>query len=337
MRRAAIGIVAPSSRVPAVEFALGVGKLKAEGFSVFSHPQVKNKHLFFSGTDWERAQAFFDFAKDPRFPVIWCARGGYGVIRILPLLERLCSEKGRPGKKLLVGFSDATALMEYARTRWGWSALHAEMPGLRNFCTLEEDVWKSMIRWVRGEKTGEPWKRLRFVGKAPKKEIRAPMVGGNLIVWSSLLGTPFAPQARGKMLFFEEIGESIYRIDRMIHQIALSGGFDGVKAVVLGEFVDCKDQTSRVLARLPHPQRLAEVLKNPGPHDLKPLRKTWKAQSLIPKLFAEIGERFKVPVAYGLPAGHGPGFVPVPLGAEYRLDPQGWLRLGQWDWLKSSE
>ena len=84
-----IGVVAPSSVVPPIELKLGTELLRKEGFEVAVHPQCRKAHLYFAGRDEERAQAFFEFASDSRFDVLWCARGGYGAARILPMLEEM--------------------------------------------------------------------------------------------------------------------------------------------------------------------------------------------------------------------------------------------------------
>src|SRR4051812_48440513 len=87
-----IGVIAPSGKVARIELDIGIAKLRSEGFSVTVHSQCKKSHLFFAGTDEERAEAFFEFARSPEIDILWCARGGSGAIRILPLLEKL--EKG---------------------------------------------------------------------------------------------------------------------------------------------------------------------------------------------------------------------------------------------------
>jgi muramoyltetrapeptide carboxypeptidase len=328
-----IGIVAPSSQTPVVEFTLGVEALRREGFNVFVHPQVKKSHWFFAGRDAERAQAFFDFAIDPRFPVLWCARGGYGAIRLLPLLERMTAERGIPEPKLLVGYSDATALLEYVRTRWGWATLHAPMPGLRKFVTLSRREWSAMSGWVRGEAVTEPWGKLKLVGRVPRGGVHGRLCGGNLSVWTALVGTPFAPRARGKIVFFEDIGESLARIDRMVSQLAFSGSLEGARAIVLGNFLDCGDAIARVLTRMP---KSKAGVKSPEPKDLGPLRRRLDARAVILEIFAQLAEHYGIPLAHGLPAGHGPGHAPLPLGAEYRLRPDGRLTLDSWDWLADS-
>jgi muramoyltetrapeptide carboxypeptidase len=335
MLRTAVGIVAPSSVVPPVEFTLGVEQLKEAGFSVYVHPQCGRRHLFFAGTDEERARAFYDFAVDSSLSVLWCARGGHGAVRILPYLDRIAAERGVPEPKLLVGYSDATALLEYVRTRWGWHGLHAPMPGLREFSTLERREWKAITRLVKGRDVASPWgkRRLRFFGKRPARAIRAQLVGGNLSVWASLMGTPFAPRARDKILFFEDVSEALYRVDRMVQQLAGAGAFEKAKAIVLGEFESCLDSVPKVLMAVPAPRARGRILRQPAPQDLGALRPRIAQRRGLREIFGEIGERWRLPVAYGLPVGHGPGHSPLPIGAQYRLTPDGTFELADWGWL----
>src|SRR5579872_6885915 len=164
MARLKIGVIAPSSQVPVVELKLGLEALQAEGFRLKIHPQVKKSHLFFAGSDEERARAFFDYAVDPQFDALWCARGGYGALRVLPLLEKMTAERGIPDQKLLVGYSDATILLEYVRARWGWPVLHAPMPSMRSFTILKTGEWKSLVRCVNGDAEPPDWsgEKLKF-------------------------------------------------------------------------------------------------------------------------------------------------------------------------------
>lgn len=330
-----IGIIAPSSQVPKVELQLGVERLKQEGFGVQVHKQVKKSHLFLAGKDEERAQAFLDYAYDPRISVLWTGRGGYGSIRVLPLLDRAVAERGLPPRKLLAGFSDTTAIMHYVQDQWNWSALHAAMPGGRIFFLQKEAEWKALMAWVRQEKAALPFSRkLRFATARPGSVIEAPLVGGNLSVWASLAGTSYQPNAEGKIVFFEDVTESLYRLDRMLQQVALAGMLRGAKAIVLGNFDACGDTPPSGLARLPAPKRMKQVLERPGPRDLAPLRKKLAPEKTIPLIFGEVGEKLGIPVAFGLPVGHGPEYAPLPLGARYRLSPEGRLELVSWDWIK---
>lgn len=321
MSRLTLGIIAPSSKVPLSELELGVGCLKEAGFSVKVHPQCRKQSFLFAGEDEVRARAFFDYAVDGGLPVLWCARGGYGAIRILPYLDRLTSERGIPEKKLLVGYSDATALLEYVRVRWNWSSLHGPMPGGRSFKELSAGERKPLYRLVRGQETGLGWerKKLRFAGVSPEREIRGELIGGNLTVWTSMIGTPYAPQAKGKILFFEDVGEAVYRIDRMAQQLRLSGTLRDARAIVLGSFEGCEDTVPL-------------VLPDGKGRKLVPLRKKLDAAKAIRRIFRDLGDELGIPVAYSLPVGHGKGKASLPLGGSYALSPEGRLELLRWDW-----
>jgi muramoyltetrapeptide carboxypeptidase len=339
-----IGVVAPSSKLPLIEFRLGLDWIREAGMHPIVHPHCKKSHLFFAGTDEERARAFFDYAVDPRFSVLWSARGGYGAARILPYLEAFTAERGVPDRKLLLGYSDATALIEYVRNRWGWATLHAPMPAMRKFRLQKTDEWNSLLHFIYGDSSKKltksatpPWekKALKFITRAPKKTIEAELVGGNLAVWTSLIGTPYAPLAKGKMLFLEDVDEPLYRIDRMLQQVAQAGGFKDVKAILLGNFLNCKDTVAKVLGVEPtDAASLSRLLNDPKPEELKPLRKKLDDLRGLHEIFAEMGDRLGIPVAIGMPVGHGPEIAALPLGADYQLDRKGRLKLLAWDWIE---
>ncbi len=332
-----IGIVAPSSKVPQVELKLGVEKIREAGFEVSVHSQCKKSHLFFAGTDEERSSALIEYAKDPEISVIWCARGGSGAIRILPWLDQWSPRGQTPTRKLMIGYSDSTALMEYARKNWGWSILHAPMPSMRKFSLLDPEDWSALESWIQQKKTSAPWQhqKLEYWSHPPRRSVSGTLLGGNLTVWSGLMGTPYESDPGRSLLFFEDIDEGLYRIDRMLQQQILSGAWDQVQAIVLGNFLNCRDHAPLVLKRHPELGIRARVLNSPAPEELKPLRKTFAQEQGLRKIWSDVGQRLRVPVAFGLPVGHGPEVSPLPLGARYRLSPEGYLELVQWDWLKA--
>lgn len=329
-----IGVVAPSSVVPAHELALAVERLRAAGLEVRVHPQTRRRHRFFAGTDAERADAFLEFARDPAIRVIWCGRGGSGAIRTLDELRRRLGDGPKPpAGKLLVGYSDATVLMEFVRREWGWATLHGPMPGLREFSVLRAAHLDALVALVRGERPATMpslARPLRWLTASPKAPIEGELVGGNLTVWASALGTPFEAEARGKLLFFEDVGEAPYRIDRQLSQLSLSGRLDGVRALVLGTFERCEDAVPSVLRRRPRGRTVERVLRSPKPAELRPLRPLLPKSRILRELFAELGERHGFAVAEGLPVGHGPEYPPLPLGGRYRLEPDGRLSLLEW-------
>ncbi len=336
MRPLHIELIAPSSVVPQIELGLGLERLREHGFDFKLHPQCKKEFRFFAGTDAERAGAFLEAAYNPKSNVLWCVRGGYGAARLLPILEAEFKKRGKPPVKLLVGFSDATALIEFVQRRWGWSVLHAPMPGLRKFALLGEPEWSSLVSWIRGEVPSQPWgvrtMKLKWLTPRPKADLEGLLVGGNLAVFSTLIGTPYLPKTRGKIVFFEDTDEPLYRLDRIVTQLRLSKVLEGARAIVLGNFSNCSDPVSMVLAKAPV-RNWQRMVTAPKPSELKPLREKLDPKSTIFKIFSEFGRDLGVPVAQGLPVGHGPEKFPLPMGAHYRLSRLGVFEFKKWEWI----
>jgi muramoyltetrapeptide carboxypeptidase len=334
MKKIRIGIVAASSVVPKAEFCVGVTHLRDNGFDVTVHPDVLAQHFTFAGTDEQRVNSLFDFAHDDQFDVIWTARGGYGATRLLPRLDQLTRERGIPPRKLLVGYSDVTPLHEYVRSRWNWATLHAPMPAALSFVKLRPEEWLAIVACVQGERPAFAWEQtqLRFMNESPAKPIRGELIGGNLSLWAAMTGTPYAPVGRGKILFFEDVGEPPYRIDRMITQLAQSGAFDGALAIVLGDFTDCADEDNQCLKPLAEGEDPRKLLENVETREKISLRRVYTLDESLAEIFGTVVARMKIPVAVGLPVGHGPNYSPLPLGASYELSFNGKLRLVSWDW-----
>lgn len=325
--RTSVGIVAASSIVPSLEFELGVACLRKHGFSVKVHPQVLSQHFTFPGDDETRAKALFQYAFDRSLNVVWMARGGYGAARILPILDELTARHGRPPRKLLVGYSDVTVLHEYVRHRWGWETLHAPMPAASNFTTLPEDTIEAIVSAVRIGGAQFPWERtpLQFLTAPPADTISAELVGGNLTLWTTLMGTAYQPIIDDRMLFFEDLNEAPYRIDRYVTQIDQAGGFDGCAGIILGDFTQCEDEKTDCALPLQEGENLGDVQLSSRPR--VPLRRTYTIDEALMETFGNLGIRRNIPVAKGLLVGHGPNFNPLPLGVEYRLHPNGQLEL----------
>lgn len=319
-----VGIFAASSIVPPIEFAVGIEHLKKFGFEPRIAEQVLAHHFMFPGTDESRAQSIYDFAMDPTIQVLWAARGGYGAGRLLPILDKLTRDRGAPPRrKLLIGYSDVTVLHEFVRTRWGWSTLHAPMPAASNFAQLDKDEWSAIVDCVKSKAMAPPWESetLQWMTAAPSAPIRAELIGGNLSLWAALAGTPYAQSGKGKLIFLEDVDEAFYRIDRMMIQLEQSGAFEGARAIVLGDFTNCKDENNTRRATAASDERI-------------PLRKVFEQDEAFEHIFADLSRRTDVPIAQGLGVGHGPHYAPLPLGATYELSPAGRLKLLKWDWFE---
>jgi muramoyltetrapeptide carboxypeptidase len=324
MGRVRVGIVAPSSAVGQVELGNGVARLREGGFDVVVHPKCARLHYTFAGADRERAEALFGYARDPNVDVVWAAGGGYGATRLLPLLDAMTQTRGKPPRKLLLGYSDVTVLHEYVRSRWGWSTLHFPMPSAASFCRIEPRQFQAAVALVNGRRPDEEiWGAAKFLANPPTQPIRGMIVGGNLSLWAALAGTPYEPATpRGRFVFLEDIDEAPYRIDRMTTQLVQSGAFDGAAAIVLGDFTNCEDNN------------VAQVLAADGSGQKVPLRPRISLEQAMEETFARLGRERGITVAAGLPVGHGPNYAPLPLGAEYELGVDGRLKLVEWDWLR---
>ncbi|MCC7442083.1 MAG: LD-carboxypeptidase [Bdellovibrionales bacterium] len=327
-----VRVVAPSSALGRVELDLGLARMRAAGWRADADPRCRKVWMFYAGTDAERAQAFVDAAWDASVEVVWAARGGYGAQRLLPLLEKATAERGLPPRKLYVGYSDSTALFDFLRVRWGWAVVHGPMPALLDFGGQNTKEWA----WLRGlveqgvsTPIVAPARAMKFLGSAPAAPVRGRLSGGNLTVWASLSGTPFAaPRGQSEeILFWEDITESLSRIDRMVHQALQTGRLAATRALVLGEFVECHDGVPMVLAKAPSAGRKA--VKAPAK---KPLRPKVSDAKGIREIFGELGSRLGIPVALGFPSGHGARNLALPLGAQVELTPRGELRVAEWDW-----
>src|SRR6185436_10415367 len=202
--------------------------------------------------------------------------------------DQLTRERGRPKRaKLLVGYSDVTVLHEFVRHRWGFATLHASMPAGMSFSQLRDEEREPTLACARGEPTRFAWEKtqLNFMDGAPNEPITAEIVGGNMALWTSVIGTPYAGQASGKMLFLEDVDERPYRLDRMLTQLVQSGGLDGVRAIILGDFTNCDDEGSNVLKPLDASEDPRSLLQGVEKRERVPLRKLYPIDAALREVF----------------------------------------------------
>lgn len=323
-----VALAAPSGVVPGAELTAGLERMRGAGLAVPDAAEcggLLGRHFVFAGSDEVRAAGFWDAAWDRGSEVVWCVRGGYGAARILPELERRTIAEGVPPRKLLCGYSDITALHEFVRSRWGWASLHCEMPAGKAFAKMSEEDFTDTVQLVRRENATRPgWSRvtLQPSGVDVLNDLAGTLVGGNLTVLASLVGTAFAvDNSGGRLLFLEDVAEAPYRLDRYLNQLWQGGVFRGVRAVVLGTFHDCHDAPSTTTSAA-------------GGQEPVPVRPRLEEAEWARHVWGEFSLASRIPVMGTLPVGHGPEKSPLPLGAKYKLTGSGKLELLSWDWLE---
>ena len=233
-----IRIVAPAGKIKKEFVASGVEWLRNEGYEVIVGDHVQDELNNFAGTDEDRLFDLQQALDDPDASAVICARGGYGTIRVI---DRIDFSRFLKYPKWVVGFSDITILHNLLN---GLEVASVHGPMLRHFpgtgISPSESVQK-LFSVLKGGKLTYVVQHNSF-NRSEKTE--AELIGGNLSIIYSLLGTPNDLDFTGKILFIEDIGEYLYHIDRMIHSLKYSGAFDKIAGLVVGDFTDMKDSRS---------------------------------------------------------------------------------------------
>lgn len=276
-----IGVVALSGPVRRARVRRGVSLLRAAGYRVSLGRHLFARRGYLAGPDEARAGDLNSMLRDPKIDAVLFARGGYGALRAL---ARVDWEALRRRPKLLVGFSDVTAVHAAARALAGVPGLHGPTAS-----TLGEPArYHAPSFWagLRGD-LGRMSVRLPRPGVVVAGEARGEIAGGCLSLLASLAGTAYEPDLRGRILFWEDVNEEPFRIDRMLQQLRLGGMLRGVRGVVVGKLTNCRPK---------------------GP--------SLREREILEDVFAPLG----VPVVRGVPAGHCPRARSLPLGVQARLD-----------------
>ena len=264
--------------------------LKRWGLEVQVSDRVYDRHGFLAGDDEARAREFNDALADPEVKGIFCARGGYGVSRIV---DRIDFAAARAHPKPVVGYSDITVihqgLYRYARM----AGVHG--PVLTTFHSDHDTETAEHLK--QAVMSTAPVEVRRVVTETTASltqgaSVTGPLLGGNLSLVVDAVGTGTHLDYRGAIVLLEEIGEEPYRVDRMLTQLLRSDSFDGVAGFALGQYTACDDNGWGVDITTVLADRL-------GPLD--------------------------VPILGGLPLGHGDNPRSVPLGTQATLNPTGGL------------
>jgi muramoyltetrapeptide carboxypeptidase len=237
-------IVAPSGPVLPTKLQRGVAALRARGFAVSVGRHASSESGYLAGTDAQRASDLQCAWLDAEVDVVICARGGYGALRIVDLLDWELMATGRP--KQFVGSSDATVLHEAFASRLGVVTWFGPMPATDVF-GVDVAVDRLVTELCRG--AGES---LALIGSDPVVAGRAEGTtrGGTLTLLASALGSRAVARADGAIVLLEDVNEDAYRVDRMLTQLLRAGWFDGVAAVGLGSWWRCPGADDVLAERL---------------------------------------------------------------------------------------
>ena len=227
-----IGIVAPAGPFDRQTFLRGVRVMEDMGFQIFIPPGLFEKDRYLAGSDNHRVQFVNQLFADTSIDAIICARGGYGSMRILPMLD---FDLIQNNPKIFIGFSDITVLLSVMFNRCNLVTFHG--PVVTSLADASEETKHSLFSNLTSD--SNPEIKL-FNGKSIIPGVaEGEVCGGNLTMLCHLVGTSFAPVFENKILFLEDRGEAPYRIDRMLVHMELAGCFEGLSGIVLGDFEEC--------------------------------------------------------------------------------------------------
>ncbi len=227
-----IGIVAPAGPFDHDLFMQGLSALQSMGFQTRVPDEVFDKTGYLAGSDAQRARLVNQLFKETDVQAIVCARGGFGCLRMLPLVDFDIID-AHP--KVFVGFSDITALLAAITRRSGLVTFHGPM--VTPLATASELTLRSLSAAITSDTPLEIAPTAGVVLQAGRAT--GPVIGGNLATLCHLLGTPFEAGFKDHILLLEDRGEAPYRIDRMLSQMKLAGSFNGIAGIILGSFEDC--------------------------------------------------------------------------------------------------
>ncbi|MFU8802901.1 MAG: S66 peptidase family protein [Bradymonadaceae bacterium] len=282
-----VAILSPAGPVNPTLLAEGLKVLESWGLDAVLCRDVYARRPpadYLAGDDSCRVNALHRALSDPSIAAVICSRGGYGTMRLLPHLD---TDMIRQSPKLLVGFSDITALHIYFAGILGVTTLHG--PVVKSLPLHHQDPHESLGHLqtalfgtrprpfhVEGLRTVRP-------GKSQGR-----IIGGNLSLITNLLATEYCPNFAGMILILEEIGEVDYRLDRLFTALRLAEKTRGLAGLVLGDFTDCSG--------------------------------VYVPEVQINRFVEDLASEFDCPVVADFPCGHGSRNVPIPMGVEVELD-----------------
>jgi muramoyltetrapeptide carboxypeptidase len=285
-----IGIISPSSPVDdLIKLERSAEYFEKQGYRIEIGKNVRKSNGYLAGSDKERVDDIHKMFLNKKIKMIICLRGGYGAGR---LLDKIDYEIIRNNPKIFCGYSDITILQNAFLKKTGLVTFAGPMAGV-DFSNeisrfTEENFWNTLTNYDPVIVNYPGNEKLDSLSMGVSTGI---LIGGNLSLFSSLIGLKYLPVPGGKILMLEEVGEVPYRIDRMLNQIRLSGYFNLIEGIILGGFTDCEE--------------------------LEPDRKTISLSDVMHDYF---GKGFSIPVLFNFSHGHLKDNLTVPLGIKVRIN-----------------
>ena len=242
-----IDLIAPAGPVSKIQVQKAQQFVEKLGFK--ARVLLAQKPFFlFSDTDRQRFLFLKKALLSSSSQALWCLRGGYGCQRLMPFLMKMPKPKTF---KWFIGYSDTTILHNFFNLKWKWKSLH--FPVLVDAPPLSSQAVGNLKKILTGSLKQMVFKNLKLLNKAHLKnklEKESILTGGNLTLIQTSIGTPWQFSFKNKIVFLEDVGESAYRLDRALWQIKSAGIFKGVKALVLGDFLDSSKKSSQAIKKV---------------------------------------------------------------------------------------
>jgi muramoyltetrapeptide carboxypeptidase len=279
-----VGIVAPASNVKREMLEAGCDGLRRAGYEPFYFESILERDLYFAGSADRRARELEEMFERDDIRAIICARGGYGSNYVLPLLDL---KKIAAHPKIFVGYSDLTTLLTALTDSANLVTFHGPMVA-KDFALADgvdlaswQNAMTGISEWKIG---GESGAKTLVAGKA-----EGMLYGGCLSILVAALGTPHDIRSEGTILFLEDVAAKPFQIDRMLMQLKLAGRLNGVRGIIFGEMLDCRQSPTQ----------------------------DYTLEEVVLRVVGDLG----VPVAFGLRSGHvSRANVTLPFGVRARLE-----------------
>ena len=289
----------------------GLAALRGLGFEPVLADNAASREGLFAGGDASRLAAFHRLAADADLPAILFTRGGHGVLRVLPGIDW---ELLRRRPRAYLGYSDLTPFLLAVVRRLGLVAFHGPLVGAELARGLTAGERESLL----GALGGRYPVAMPLVGWLRGGAAAGPLLGGCLSLLTATLGTAWFPELSGALLFLEDVNEPLYRIDRMLTHLALSGNLDRLGGMILGH-LDATDAGAASSAGAPN--GAASTANAASGHPESP--RAGDARPAGVELIADNLRSFEWPLAWGLESGHRSPNLTLPLGMSARLGPPG--------------